>query len=79
MRSGQASRTAEHNALFRTLEASFPAGVRLFDDPLAPALLTWPLTVLRPLITLPGGGRAVSGLSTGAGPASGPRSPPAPG
>lgn len=59
MRSGQASRTAEHNALFRALEASFPPGVRLFDDPLAPALLSWPLLLLRPLLKLPGGGRAV--------------------
>ncbi len=59
MRSGQASRTAEHNALFRTLEASFPPGVRLFDDPLAPAFLTWPLALLRPLVRLPGGGQAV--------------------
>lgn len=59
MQSGQASRTAEHNALFRALEASFPAGVRLFDDPLATALLTWPLAVLRPLVRLPAAGRAV--------------------
>jgi methyltransferase (TIGR00027 family) len=65
MRSGQASRTAEHNALFRTLEASFPPGVRLFDDPLAPALLTWPLAVLRPLVRLPGGGRAVCKIIDG--------------
>jgi methyltransferase (TIGR00027 family) len=65
MRSGQASRTAEHNALFRTLEASFPPGVRLFDDPLAPALLTWPLSVLRPLVGLPGGGRMVCKIIDG--------------
>jgi methyltransferase (TIGR00027 family) len=65
MRSGQASRTAEHNALFRTLEASFPAGIRLFDDPLAPALLTRPLAALRPLVRLPGGGRAVCKIIDG--------------
>jgi methyltransferase (TIGR00027 family) len=62
MQTGQASRTAQHNALFRTLESSFPPGVRLFHDPLTPALLTWPLAALRPLVRLPGGGRAVCGI-----------------
>jgi methyltransferase (TIGR00027 family) len=33
MRDGRASKTAEHNALFRALEAGRPAGRRLFDDP----------------------------------------------
>lgn len=33
--------------------------MRLFDDPLAPAFLTWPLAALRPLVRLPGGGRAI--------------------
>jgi methyltransferase (TIGR00027 family) len=65
MRSGRASRTAEHNALFRTLEASFPPGIRLFDDPLAPTFLSWPLAALRPLVRLPGGGRAVSKIIDG--------------
>jgi methyltransferase (TIGR00027 family) len=65
MRSGHASRTAEHNALFRTLETSFAPGVRLFDDPLAQAFLTWPLSLLRPLVRLPGGGRAVCRIIDG--------------
>ena len=33
-RRGRASRTAEHNALFRALETTRPAGERLVDDPL---------------------------------------------
>lgn len=33
MRAGRASKTAEHNALFRALEARRPPGERLFDDP----------------------------------------------
>ena len=55
MRSGRPSQTAQHNALFRALEASQPPAVRLFDDPLAAACLTWPLAALRPLTRLPGG------------------------
>jgi methyltransferase (TIGR00027 family) len=45
MRSGHASRTAEHNALFRALESSRPESRRLFEDPLARAFLTWPLAL----------------------------------
>ena len=41
MRPGRASRTAEHNALFRALEARRPAAVRLVDDPLADAFVSW--------------------------------------
>jgi methyltransferase (TIGR00027 family) len=59
MRPGRASRTAQHNALFRALEASLPPGARLVDDRLASAFLTWPLAALRPAIDLPGGSRAV--------------------
>ena len=55
MNPGKASRTAEHNALFRALESARPAGVRLFDDPLAARLLRWPLAALRPLLRMPGG------------------------
>jgi methyltransferase (TIGR00027 family) len=54
MRSGQASRTAEHNALFRALESSLPENRRLFDDPLARACLTWPLTLVGRLAAVPG-------------------------
>lgn len=41
MRPGRASRTAEHNALFRALEARRPAAVRLVDDRLSEAFLSW--------------------------------------
>jgi methyltransferase (TIGR00027 family) len=54
MREGHASRTAEHNALFRALEASRPQGARLFDDPLARVFLTWPLSLVETCARLPG-------------------------
>jgi methyltransferase (TIGR00027 family) len=57
MKSGRASRTAEHNALFRTLEASVPERQRLFVDPYARRFLTWPLSLVGGLAVLPGGGR----------------------
>ena len=46
MRPGRASRTAEHNALFRALEARRPPGQRLVDDRLARAFLGVPFKVL---------------------------------
>jgi methyltransferase (TIGR00027 family) len=54
MRQGRASRTAEHNALFRALESSLPEGRRLFEDPLAAAFLSGPLAVVDRLARLPG-------------------------
>jgi methyltransferase (TIGR00027 family) len=54
MREGHASRTAEHNALFRALESSLPESRRLFKDPLARAFLTWPFAVLTRLAVIPG-------------------------
>jgi methyltransferase (TIGR00027 family) len=54
MRPGHASRTAEHNALFRALEDARPAGRRLFEDPLAGAFLTWPLSLVARLAAVPG-------------------------
>ena len=54
MREGRASRTAEQNALFRALESSLPEGRRLFEDPLARAFLTWPLSLVAPLAAVPG-------------------------
>lgn len=53
MKAGYASRTAEHNALFRALESSLPAGQRLFEDRLAHAFLTWPLGLVARLARLP--------------------------
>jgi methyltransferase (TIGR00027 family) len=57
MKTGRSSRTAEHNALFRALEASVPEDERLFIDPLAPGFLTWPLSLVGHLAAAPGGGR----------------------
>lgn len=60
MKTSQASRTAEYNALFRAIEATRPAKDRLFDDPLAQGFLRPSLRrvaalarvpLLRPLIT----------------------------
>ncbi|HVX20319.1 MAG TPA: SAM-dependent methyltransferase [Acidimicrobiales bacterium] len=59
MRTGQASRTAEHNALFRFLEGRARPDRRLFDDPLAASFLAWPLAATRPLARLPGGAPAL--------------------
>jgi methyltransferase (TIGR00027 family) len=57
MKSGRASRTAEHNALFRTLETSVPEHQRLFVDPYARRFLAWPLSLVGGLAALPGGGQ----------------------
>jgi methyltransferase (TIGR00027 family) len=54
MREGHASRTAEQNALFRALESALPARRRLFEDCLARAFLTWPLTLVARLAGVPG-------------------------
>ncbi len=60
MKTSQASRTAEYNALFRAIESVGPAQDRLFDDPLAQGFLRPSLRrvvalarvpLLRPLIT----------------------------
>jgi methyltransferase (TIGR00027 family) len=42
VRTGRASKTAEHNALFRALEARRPPAERVCDDRLAVAFLSWP-------------------------------------
>jgi methyltransferase (TIGR00027 family) len=49
-------------ALFRALESSLPETRRLFDDPLARSFLTWPLTLVARLGTLPGLGRLVPAI-----------------
>lgn len=59
MREGRASRTAQHNALFRALESSLPEPRRLFDDPFARAFLDRPLALVARLGSLPGLGRFV--------------------
>jgi methyltransferase (TIGR00027 family) len=46
-------------ALFRALESSLLGAGRLFDDPFARHFLTWPLSVVARLATLPGVGRVV--------------------
>jgi methyltransferase (TIGR00027 family) len=55
MREGRASRTAEQNALFRSLEASRPERERICDDALARHFLTWPLSLVARLAAIPGG------------------------
>jgi methyltransferase (TIGR00027 family) len=57
MLAGRASRTAQHNAVFRTVESSLPAAERLFDDPIAKHCLEWPLSAVRPICRVPGGPR----------------------
>jgi methyltransferase (TIGR00027 family) len=54
MRDGHASRTAEHNALFRALESSLPESRRLFEDPLARTFLGWPLGLVARLAKVSG-------------------------
>jgi len=60
MRIGRASRTAELMALFRALESSRRENERLFNDPFAKGLLTWPLSAVGRLIAVPGVERIVS-------------------
>jgi methyltransferase (TIGR00027 family) len=60
MRQGHASRTAELMALFRALESSRSVDQRLFDDPFARGFLTWRLSVVGILISVPGVERVVS-------------------
>ena len=62
MRDGHASRTAEHNALFRALESDLPEARRLFTDPFARAFLTWPFSLAAWLGGLPGVRRVVPRL-----------------
>src|SRR5256712_12099241 len=54
MREGHASRTAEHNALFRALESALLERRGLSEDPLARAFLTWPFAVVTWLSVVPG-------------------------
>ena len=53
MRAGRASRTAEHNALFRALEAARRVDRRAVHDPLARSFLRWPLAPVARLGALP--------------------------
>jgi methyltransferase (TIGR00027 family) len=54
MREGHASRTAQHNALFRALESALPESRRLFEDRLAREFLGWPFAMVARLAVLPG-------------------------
>lgn len=54
MREGHASRTAQHNALFRALESSLPASRRHIEDPLARWFLDRPFALVARLARLPG-------------------------
>ena len=66
MREGHASRTAEYMALFRALESSRPQSTRLFEDPLARAFLSWPLSAVAGLAAVPGLGAPCPGSSIAA-------------
>jgi methyltransferase (TIGR00027 family) len=54
MQRGRASRTAQHNALFRALESARPDGQRVVDDDLAVRLLSGGLALVPRLAALPG-------------------------
>jgi methyltransferase (TIGR00027 family) len=62
MEPGRASRTAEHNALFRALESGRRPGERVVDDPLARAFLDRRLRAVAWLGSRPGGRTAVPRL-----------------
>jgi methyltransferase (TIGR00027 family) len=59
MKPDRASRTAEHNALFRALERTTTEPPPLFDDALAGRFLTWPLSTVNRVASVPRGGRAL--------------------
>lgn len=54
MKAGQASRTAQHNALFRALEAALPPHRRVLDDPLARRFLSGGLWLVAAGARMPG-------------------------
>jgi methyltransferase (TIGR00027 family) len=54
MREGHASATAEHNALFRALDAFRPPATHLIDDPFAGGFLSFPLSLVHRLARFPG-------------------------
>jgi methyltransferase (TIGR00027 family) len=56
---GRASRTAEHNALFRALESCRARRDQLIDDPLAAGFVTWPLSLAYRVGRVPGLGRFI--------------------
>lgn len=60
MKAGQASRTAQHMALFRAMESALPAKRRLFDDQLAARALSPGLRVVVALSKVPGVGKILS-------------------
>jgi methyltransferase (TIGR00027 family) len=55
----RASRTAQHNALFRALETARPTGEHQLDDPLAASFLTGPLRLVARVGARPGLGDAI--------------------
>jgi methyltransferase (TIGR00027 family) len=54
MKAGQASRTAQHNALFRALESALPPGRRVVEDPLARSFLSGGLSLVAAIARIPG-------------------------
>jgi methyltransferase (TIGR00027 family) len=54
MKAGQASRTAQHNALFRALDSALPPGRRVVEDPLARSFLSGGLAFVAAIARIPG-------------------------
>jgi methyltransferase (TIGR00027 family) len=54
MQRGRASRTAQHNALFRALESARPDGQRVVDDEVARTLLSGGLALVPRIAAMPG-------------------------
>jgi methyltransferase (TIGR00027 family) len=59
MQPGRASKTAEHNALFRALDRLLPRDERLVDDPLSEGFLSWKYRSVTAAARLPGVARGV--------------------
>ena len=59
MKAGQASRTAQHMALFRAMESTLPARRRLFEDQLATKALPRGLHIVAALSKVPGIGKVL--------------------
>ena len=59
MKAGQASRTAQHMALFRAMESTLPAKRRLFEDQLAAKALSPGLRIVADLSKIPGVGKVL--------------------
>ena len=71
MLAGQASRTAQHNAVFRTVESSCRPARGCSKTRWPEHFLGWPLSAVRPLCRVPGGPQLASRIIEAAGRACG--------